>query len=114
MVDGITKFEVGFHSNIRKNYFLGSFGSLLNMKDDDDLIKDEKNLLTLNDAIKINQMVTTPIFDDGHFFNAKFKDKISGKDKIIKKLLIKEEETGYAKAFFPIEKDINLNNVCLL
>ena len=46
------------------------FGNLLNVKDDEP-IKDEKNLLTLNDAIKINQMVTTPIFDDGHFFNKK-------------------------------------------
>ena len=78
-LDGITKLEVVFEPNSRKNFFLSSFGNLLNLKDDEP-IKDEKNLLTLNDAIKINQMVTTPIFDDGHFFNKKLKDKISGND----------------------------------
>ena len=78
-LEGITKLEFGFESNIRKNFFLGSFGSMLNIKDDEP-IKDEKQLLTLNDAIKINQMVTTPIFDDGHFFNKNLKDKISGND----------------------------------
>ena len=78
-LEGITKLEFGFEPNIRKNFFLGSFGSMLNLKVDEP-IKDEKQLLTLNDAIKINQLVTTPIFDDGHFFNKNLKDKISGND----------------------------------
>ena len=78
-LDGITRFEPGFESNIRKNLFLGSFGSLLNLKDDGP-IKEEKTLMTLNDAIKINQMITTPLFEDDHFFNKKLKDKISGND----------------------------------
>ena len=79
-LDGITELEVGYEQNVRKNFFLSSFGSLLNLKDDDAPIKDEETLSTLNDAIKINQMVTTPIYDDGHFFNVKLRDKISGND----------------------------------
>ena len=78
-LEGITKFDLGFEQNVRKNFFLGSFGGLLNLKDDEP-IKDEKQLLSLNDAIKINQMVTTPIFEDSHFFNKNLKDKISGND----------------------------------
>ena len=78
-VDGITKFEVGFESNVRKNFFLGSFGSLLNLKDDGP-IKEEKTLLTLNDAIKINQLITTNVLEDNHFFNKNLKDKIRGND----------------------------------
>ena len=78
-IDGITKFEPIFESNVRKNFFLGSFGSLLNLKDDGP-IKEEKQLMTLNDQIKINQIITTPVVDDGHFFNTKLKDKISGND----------------------------------
>ena len=78
-VDGITRFEPGFESNIRKNFFLGSFGSLLNLKDDGP-IKDEGALSTLKDALKINQMITTPVVEDNHFFNTKLKDKISGND----------------------------------
>ena len=78
-LEGITKLELGFESNVRKNFFLGSFGSLLNLKDDEP-IKEEKQLLTLNDAIKINQMVTTPIVEDNHFFNKNLKDIISGND----------------------------------
>jgi len=78
-IDGITRFEPGFETNVRKNFFLGSFGSLLNLKDDGP-IKEEKTLLTLNDALKINQMVTTPLFEDGHFFNPNLRDKISGND----------------------------------
>ena len=42
-LEGITKFEVAFEQNIRKNFFLGSFGNLLNLKDDEP-IKDEKQL----------------------------------------------------------------------
>ena len=78
-LEGIIKLEFGFEPNVRKNFFLGRFGGLLNLKDDEP-IKDEMQLSTLNDAIKINQMVTTPIFDDGHFFNKNLKDKISGND----------------------------------
>ena len=78
-LDGITKFEPIFESNVRKNFFLGTFGSLLNLKDDGP-IKEEKQLMTLNDQIKINQMITTAVVDDGHFFNTKLKDKISGND----------------------------------
>ena len=78
-IDGITKFEPIFETNLRKNFFLGSFGSLLNLKDDGP-IKEEKTLLTLNDAIKLNQLITTNIIDDNHFFNNKLKDKIRGND----------------------------------
>ena len=78
-LDGIIRFEPGFETNVRKNFFLGSFGSLLNLKDDGP-IKEEKTLLTLNDALKINQLVTTSIIDDGYFFNTNLKDKISGND----------------------------------
>ena len=78
-LDGITRFKPEFESNIRKNFFLGSFGSLLNLKDDGP-IKEEKTLMTINDAIKINQMITTPLLEDGHFFNKNLKDKISGND----------------------------------
>jgi hypothetical protein len=78
-LDGIIRFEPSFETNVRKNFFLGSFGSLLNLKDDGP-IKDESTLLTLNDAIKINQMVTTPVIADNHFFNTNLKDKISGND----------------------------------
>ena len=78
-LDGIIRFEPGFEPNLRKNFFLGSFGSLLNLKDDGP-IKEEKTLLTLNDALKINQLLTTSIIDDGHFFNTNLKDKISGND----------------------------------
>ena len=78
-IDGIIKFEPTFESNVRKNFFLGSFGSLLNLKDDGP-IKEETTLLTLNDAIKINQMITTPVIADNHFFNVNLKDKISGND----------------------------------
>ena len=78
-IDGITKFEPTFESNVRKNFFLGSFGSLLNLKDDGP-IKEETTLLTLNDAIKINQMITTPVIEDNHFFNKTLKDRISGND----------------------------------
>ena len=78
-IDGIIKFEPIFESNVRKNFFLGSFGSLLNLKDDGP-IKEETTLLTLNDKIKINQMITTPVIDDNHFFNKTLKDRISGND----------------------------------
>ena len=78
-LEGITKLELGFETNVRKNFFLGSFGSLLNLKDDGP-IKEEKQLMSLNDKIKINQMVTTPIVEDGHFFNKNLKDIISGND----------------------------------
>ena len=78
-IDGITKFEPTFETNVRKNFFLGSFGSLLNLKDDGP-IKEEKTLSTLNDAIKLNQLITTNIIDDNHFFNTKLKDKIKGND----------------------------------
>ena len=101
-VDGITKFEVGFQSNIRKNFFLGSFENLKNMEDDDAPIKDEKNLLTLKDTLKINQLVTTPIFDDGHFFNARFKDKISGND--YKEIINQGGREWIRRGMFPHKK----------
>ena len=62
--------NLGFESKIRKNFFLGSFGSLLNFKDDGP-IKDEDALSTLKDILKINQMITTPLVEDSHFFNTK-------------------------------------------
>ena len=78
-VDGITKFEPGFESNVRKNFFLGTFGSLLNLKDDGP-IKEESSLQTVNDSIKLNQLITTNFIEDNHFFNTKLKDKIRGND----------------------------------
>ena len=78
-LDGIIKFEPIFESNARKNFFLSSFGSLLNLKDDGP-IKDESTLLKLNDVLTINQMITTPVIADNHFFNTSLKDKISGND----------------------------------
>jgi hypothetical protein len=101
-LDGITKFEVAYEANVRKNFFLGTFGSLLNLKDDDEPIKEEKVLLTINDSIKLNQLLTTPVIDDGHFFNNKLKDKISGND--YKEIINQKGRDWIVKGVIPMNK----------
>ena len=46
----------------------------------DELIQDETLLTELKDAIQIDKMITTPIIEENHFFNAKLNDEIDGKD----------------------------------
>ena len=77
--DGITLLQPIFESNVRKNYFLGSVQNIKDLKDDGP-IKDETHLATLNDMLKINQMVTTPVIEDNHFFDNQMQDTITGND----------------------------------
>ena len=81
-VDGITKLEPGFKQNVRKNFFLEGFlGKLLNQNlDKEEVIKDEAQLANLKDEVAIDQLITTPVVEDNHFFNEKLKDEISGSD----------------------------------
>ena len=80
--DGITKLEPGFKPNVRKNFFLEKFlGKLLNQNlDKEEVIKDEAQLANLKDDVAIDQLITTPVVEDDHFFNEKLKDEISGSD----------------------------------
>ena len=75
------------------------------MKDDDEPIKEEKVLLTINDSIKLNQLLTTPVIDDGHFFNNKLKDKISGND--YKEIINQKGRDWIVQGVIPMKKGPN-------
>ena len=81
--EGITKLFPYFNKqNIKANFFLNKIsGKLLNQNlKEQEIIKDEETLVTLNDDEEIDKMITTPIVEDNYFFNKKLKDKISGND----------------------------------
>ena len=81
-LDGIVLFQPGFNSNKRINFYLSTEANNLTKEDlsRDTLIQDEAHLSQLNDAIQIDKMITTPIIEENHFFNAKLNDTISGND----------------------------------
>ena len=81
-LDGIILFQPGFNSNKRTNFYLSTEANNLTKEDlsRDTLIQDEAHLSQLNDAIQIDKMITTPIIEENHFFNAKLNDTISGND----------------------------------
>ena len=81
-LDGIILLQPGFNENIRKNFYLSNEANNLTNEDlkRDDIIQDEALLTELKDAIQIDKMITTPIIEENHFFNAKLNDEIDGKD----------------------------------
>ena len=81
-LDGIILLHPGFNINRRTNFYLNTEANNLTQDDlkKDIIIQDEDKLLKLNDALQIDQMITTPIYEENHFFNAKLLDEISGND----------------------------------
>ena len=81
-LEGIILLQPGFNTNRRTNFYLNTEANKLTQEDlkKDIIIQDEEKLSKLNDAIQIDQMITTPIYEENHFFNEKLLDEISGND----------------------------------
>ena len=77
--NGITHLEPGFKSNLRKNFFLGNItGDFQNQNiEEDEIIKDEEKLASLNDENEIDKLIMIDDFISDK--NIK-KDKYSGND----------------------------------
>ena len=80
--EGITKFEPGFKKNSKTNYFLNKIKGSLSYQnlDEEEIIKDEEILATIDDPDEIDKFITVPIFEDSHFFNKNLEDEICGND----------------------------------
>ena len=81
-LEGIILLHPRFNINRRTNFYLNTEANNLTKEDlkKDIIIQDEENLSKLNDALQIDQMITTPIYEENHFFNENLLDNISGND----------------------------------
>ena len=80
--EGITLLEPGFEKNLRKNYFLDEIVEKLANQDlkKEELIKVENYINNMNDANKIDKLITTSIIEDDQYFNENLEDDVNGYD----------------------------------
>ena len=79
--EGITKIQPGLRKNLRPNYYLKEINKY-NEKDlnEDEIIKDEKNLINIDNEKEIDKLITIPLLDDNQFFNENWEDDYCGND----------------------------------
>ena len=79
---GITLIKPGFKENLKKNFFLQQIKGELSSQnlEQEEIIKDEEHFSNIKDNDEIDELITTQIVEDDHFFDNRLKDEISGND----------------------------------